>query len=136
MYVVVLDATDASMVCFDKLKDGVLWKSQQDEAAYSSLMVATLGGVNQVVYFAADSLMGIQASDGRLLWREPLKTTAKRHAATPVIRGDSVMVNSHTIGLVSFKIRPEGSGLSAMEGWLDRELKINLSTPVLAGDFL
>src|SRR5882762_8045226 len=31
----------ASLVCFDKRTGKILWKSQSDEAAYSSLMVAT-----------------------------------------------------------------------------------------------
>jgi outer membrane protein assembly factor BamB len=129
-------ASGASLVCFEKLKGQVLWKSQTDEAAYSSPMMATIGGVKQVVYFSADALMGIQASDGKLLWRVPLKTNAKRHASTPLIRGDSVMVNSHTIGLVSFNISGDKSAFSAARGWVNNDLKINISTPVLAGDYL
>jgi outer membrane protein assembly factor BamB len=126
----------ASLVCFDKLKGQVVWKSQKDEAAYSSPVMATIGGIRQVVYFSADALMGIEASTGKLLWRVPLKTNAKRHASTPVIRADSVMVNSHTFGLISFKIASDGSGQSALRGWMNPELKINVATPVMAGDFL
>jgi WD40 repeat protein len=33
---------------------------------------------------------------GKILWRVPLKTNAKRHAASPVILDDRVLVNSHT----------------------------------------
>src|SRR5438270_262006 len=35
----------ASLVCFSKQTGKILWKSQNDEAAYSSLMIATLAGV-------------------------------------------------------------------------------------------
>jgi outer membrane protein assembly factor BamB len=126
----------ASLVCFDKLTGKILWKSQNDEAAYSSLMLATLAGVKQVVYFSADALMGIEAEHGTLLWRVALRTDAKRHAATPVIVGDTVIVNSQTIGLVCTRITKEGAGLKAAPAWVDKDLKINISTPVLADHFL
>jgi len=124
------------LVCFEKRSGKLLWKSQEDEAAYASLMAATLAGVRQVVYFSAEALMGIEATSGKLLWRVPLRTEAKRHAATPIILGDSVIVNSHTFGLVCIKVGKEGDGLKASEAWVNKEMKINISTPVLLGHFL
>jgi outer membrane protein assembly factor BamB len=129
-------ANGASLVCFDKRTGKVLWKTQNDEAAYSSLMLATFGGVRQVIYFSADALMGIESDSGKLLWRVPLRTDAKRHAATPIIFGDSVIVNSQTIGLLSLKISKEGSDLKASQSWVNRQLKINISTPLLVDGFL
>src|SRR5881396_3250448 len=98
----------ATLVCFDKRTGKVLWKSGDDEAAYSSPIIATLAGVKQVVYLSADSLAGYEPGDGKILWRVPLKTDAKRHACSPVIVGDSVTVNSHSFGTLCFKIVKEG----------------------------
>lgn len=128
--------TGASLVCFDKHTGAVLWKSGEDEAAYSSLMMATLAGVRQVVAFTADALVGADLRDGKILWREPLKTNAKRHAASPVILGDTVLVNSHTFGTVAFRISKAGNGVKSERAWLNADLKINLATPVAVGDFL
>lgn len=125
----------ASLVCFDKRTGSVIWKSQDDEAAYSSLMTATLAGIPQVVAFTAESLMGVAQSDGKLLWRVPMKTYARRHAATPVILNDTVTVNSFTIGLVCTKIGREGDKLKATPAWINKALKINLSTPVAVGPY-
>ncbi len=126
----------ATLVCFDKLTGRVLWKCGHDEAAYSSFMVATLAGVKQVVAFTADALLGAELESGKLLWRVPLKTDAKRHAATPVIVGDDVIVNSQTIGLVCFTIAKDSGGLKAAPHWVNKALKINLATPVLVGGHL
>src|SRR4029079_7095278 len=126
----------ASLVCFDKLTGKVQWKSGDDEAAYSSFMVATLAGIRQVVAFTADALLGADVATGKILWRVPLKTNAKRHAASPVILGDRVVVNSHTIGLVCFKIAKDGPGIKATQEWVNKDLKINLATPVVVGDYL
>src|SRR5688572_24987187 len=126
----------ASLVCFDKLTGKVLWKSGSDEAAYSSFMSATLAGVPQVVALTGDALLGADLESGKILWRIPLKTNAKRHAASPVIYGDHVIVNSHTFGLISFKITRQSDGLKATPAWENKELKINLATPVLVDGFL
>jgi outer membrane protein assembly factor BamB len=126
----------ASLVCLDKKTGKLLWKSQNEEAAYSALMTATLAGARQVIYFAADSIMGLEADSGKLLWRQPLRTAAKRHAASPVIFGDCVMVNSHTFGLVCFEIKRKDDGFEAREKWANRQMKINIATPVLVDHWL
>ena len=126
----------ASLVCFDKFTGKVLWKSGNDEAAYSSLQVATLAGVKQVIAFTADALMSVDRQDGKQLWRVPLKTGAKRHTGTPVIVGDNIVVNSQTIGLVCFKISQQENQFTATKLWANKDLKINLSTPVLVDGFL
>jgi outer membrane protein assembly factor BamB len=126
----------ASLVCFSKATGKVLWKSGNDEAAYSSFMTATLAGVKQVVAFTADALLGADINTGRILWRVPIKTNAKRHAASPLTFGDYVVVNSHTVGMLCFKISKDGSGFKATEAWANRDLKINLATPVLVDGHL
>ncbi len=126
----------ASLVCFDKLTGAVRWKAGREDAAYSSPVVATLAGVRQVVYLSADSLSGFERATGRLLWRQPLRTAARRHAATPVIAGDTVLANSQTFGTVCFRIARSGDGVTATQAWVNPALKINLATPVLAGGHL
>jgi outer membrane protein assembly factor BamB len=126
----------ASLVCFNKNDGKVLWKSGTDEAAYSSFITATLAGVPQVVAFTADALLGASLDDGKILWRVPLETNAKRHAATPVVDGDNVIVNSHTIGLVAFRISKDTGGFKANPAWENKDLKINLATPVLVDGHL
>jgi outer membrane protein assembly factor BamB len=130
------NTSGASLVCFDKSSGKVLWKSGDDEAAYSSFMVATLAGVRQVIAFTADALLGADLESGKILWRVPLKTNAKRHAASPVILDDRVLVNSHTFGLICFKITKDTTGFTATEAWANKDLKINLATPVAVGDYL
>ncbi len=120
----------SSLVCFDKLSGKVLWKSGNDEAAYSSFMVSTITGVRQVVALTAEALLGAKVETGEILWRVPLKTAAKRHAASPVIIDDQVVVNSHTFGTRSFRIEKDTGGIKAAEAWANAALKINLASLV------
>src|SRR6185369_16234791 len=90
----------------------------------------------QLVAFTADALLGTDLQTGKILWRVPFKTDAKRHAGSPVIVGDTVVVNSQTIGMVGTKISTDSGGLLASEAWVNKALKINLATPVLVGQHL
>ncbi len=126
----------ATLVCFDKRNGKVVWKSGNDSAAYSSLLVATFNGVKQIVAFTADSLLGADATSGKILWRVPLKTDARRHAVTPVITGNRIIVCSFTIGIVCIEVVKEGGGFVARQAWANKEQRVNLSSPVLVGDSL
>ena len=133
--IVPVGSTDgATLVCFDKLTGKVVWKSGNDEAAYSAPIVATLAGVKQIVYLSGDSLAGYLPANGKILWRVPLKTDAKRHACSPVIVGDTITVNSHTFGTICFRIVKAGDGLKAERAWENHDLKTNLATAVAVGD--
>ena len=99
----------ATLVCFDKMTGKELWRAGNDNTAYASVMVATLAGTRQAVHFTADALMGVEEATGKILWRVPLKTGAKRHVCTPVISGDTVTVASTNIGTHKFHIIKTGS---------------------------
>jgi outer membrane protein assembly factor BamB len=122
----------ASLACLDKLTGAIRWKAGNEEAAYSSPVIATLAGLRQIVYFSADSLSGFERASGRLLWRQPLRTAARRHAASPVVVGDTVVVNSHTFGTAAFQISRSGDAFTVTPAWSNPALKVNLATPVLA----
>jgi outer membrane protein assembly factor BamB len=127
---------NATIVAFDKKTGTRLWQTGTDEAAYSSIQVADIAGIRQVILLDADALIGVARKDGNLLWRIPLHTDAKRHAATPVINGDNIIVNSHTFGLVDLRVEKAESGIRAVRAWTNPELNINLSTPVLVDGHL
>ena len=136
VYVPVGSTNGAGVVAFEKQTGREVWRALNDEAAYSSLVVASPAGVRQVIAFTAEALAGLDRRTGRMLWRVPFKTAAKRHAATPVVVGDLVLVNSQTIGLVATRLTRDGDSIQATEAWANKDLKINLSTPVLVDGHL
>lgn len=136
IFVPVGQTDGASVVAFNKETGKVVWKSGNDEAAYSTIAVADIAGVRQVIHFNAEALAGYNRDDGKLLWRVPIVTNAKRHAMTPVVIGDNIVINTHTVGMISYLISKDGDKFAAKESWKNKDMKINLCTPVLVGGFL
>ena len=126
----------AGVVCFDKRDGRVIWKSQNDTAGYGAPILATLAGVRQVVSFTAEALIGLDAADGRLLWRVPVKTGFGRHAVTPVAAGDLVVAGSYTAGLYGVKVAREGDGVKAETAWVSKPAAPNYASPVAVGSTL
>lgn len=136
LFAVVGSTAGAGVVAFDPATGRELWRSQNDEAAYAPPVMADIAGVPQLVVFSAEALLGLAPADGRLLWRMPLKTAANRHAVTPIVDGDRVIVSSHTIGLRAFRIAKSGDALAAAPAWARPELKTSLATTVLVDGHL
>jgi outer membrane protein assembly factor BamB len=125
-----------TLVAFDKKTGKQLWTAGTDNTAYSSVMIGTLAGVRQAVHFTADALMGVDVVSGKILWRTPLKTGAKRHACTPVLSGDTVTVASSSIGTIKFRIVKNGTELQAEQAWVAAPVKTVLTTPVIVDNKL
>lgn len=126
----------AGIVAFDKRSGAVRWKSQDDQAGYAPPVVATLAGTRQYVCFTAEAVIGLAASDGKLLWRFPVKTAFGRHVTTPVVLGDIVAVASHTAGLMGLKIESEGGGQKVSQAWVSKDGAMNFSSPVRVAETL
>lgn len=126
----------AGVVCFEKATGKVVWKSQDDQAAYAPPIVATIAGVKQVVCFTVQGALGLNEQDGALLWRVPLSTNYGRHVMAPIVHNDLVLVGSHEVGLVATRISADGGKVSAKEAWVRKDLGPNFSSPVKIGDQL
>jgi outer membrane protein assembly factor BamB len=121
----------ASLVCLEKHTGKLVWKSGNDYAAYAGLMLGKLAGVKQVVMVTAANMKGYRAKDGRELWSVPVKTGAQRNIVTPILHGDTVTVASHTVGTFQVFIRNSGGRQVAKEVWRNKNVKTNITTPVL-----
>lgn len=126
----------AGVVCFEKATGKVVWKSQDDQAAYAPPVVATIAGTRQVVCFTVQGALGLAAKDGALLWRVPLSTNYGRHVMAPIVHGDLVLVASHEVGMVATRIVAKDGGFSAEKAWSRKELGCNFSSPVAVGGYL
>ena len=126
----------AGIVCFDKKTGDMIWKTQDDMPGYAAPIVATVAGVRQMIAFTAVAVIGVEPADGKLLWRVPLKTRLGRHAATPVVVGDTVIVSSHQVGLVGIRVRKDGDDLKAEQIWAAKESAINYASPVVVNHYL
>ena len=129
---------NASVVALNKKDGSLIWKSQSDEAGYSSAITLDAGGTPQVVFFTSRRAVGLDLRDGKLLWEYSRASNNTANAATPVARGNRVFISSDYgtgAGLVEIKAGEKG-GLTAQEVYFTKEMRNHHSSSILIGDHL
>jgi outer membrane protein assembly factor BamB len=126
--------SDASIVALNKTNGAVLWKSQSDEAGYSSAIPVQINGGTQVIFFTASRAVGLNVNDGKLLWEWSKPANRTANIATPIVKANRVFISSdYGTGGGVVEIKPDGN---AQEVYFTKEMKNHHSSSVLIGDYL
>jgi outer membrane protein assembly factor BamB len=122
-----------SLLAYDRLSGAVIWSALDDQAAYSSPMLATLAGVRQLIVFSADRVMGLTPDRGEVLWDYPWQTQQGVNAGQPLLIGENrVFVSSgYGTGAAVIEIETAGEGASVREIWRNTRMKNQFASSVL-----
>jgi outer membrane protein assembly factor BamB len=130
---------EGSVVALNKKTGAVIWRSTgfTDAPHYSSLIVAQIGGVRQYVQLTAESVAGIAAADGKLLWRAP-RQGRTAVIPTPIYSDGLVYVSSgYGIGCNLFKVAAAAGGkFTAEEVYANKVLGNKHGGVIKVGDFV
>jgi outer membrane protein assembly factor BamB len=83
-----------SIVAFNKHDGKLVWNAGDDPPGYSSPITGTIAGRRQLLMFTGNALVGLEPTTGQVLWRFPWNTDHDCNVATPIIRGDYVLISS------------------------------------------
>jgi outer membrane protein assembly factor BamB len=125
-----------ALTAFDAETGAVKWRWSGDGPAYSSPVVATLAGMRQLVTYTQKFLIGVDPSNGRLLWQLPAKTEYDTNSVTPVVYKDTIIYARENQGLTAIKLARQGVQIVAQEVWKNAENELYLNTPVVEGNLL
>jgi len=124
----------ASIVALKKTDGTLIWKSQSDEAGYSSAIPVEIGGTTQVIFFTGNRALGLDVSDGKLLWEYKRPSNDVANVATPVVRANRVFISSdYGTGGGLVEIKADGK---AQEVYFTKEMRNHHATSILIGDHL
>ena len=96
-------------------------KTLLDGAGYSSAVISNGGGVKHYVQLVGRGLLGIRASDGKLLWRYKKVANGVANIPTSIVDGDYVFTSTaYNTGSALLKLSPSSEGVDVEEiYWLD-----------------
>ncbi len=128
--------TEGMVVALDKLTGKEVWASKlpaldseqglngkplKDGAGYSSVVISSGAGVKQYIQLVGRGLIGVRASDGKLLWRYDRVANGTANIPTAIVDGDNVFTSTgYGTGAALLKLVRDGEGVKAEEVyWLD-----------------
>ncbi|HYO15469.1 MAG TPA: PQQ-binding-like beta-propeller repeat protein [Thermoanaerobaculia bacterium] len=114
----------ALLVALNKKTGQEIWRTKasglgpkgEDGAGYSGVVISNGGGVKQYVQLTGRGLVGVRASDGKLLWSYNQVANDTANISTPVVKGDYVFASTgYQTGSALLKLSKAGDGVTAQE---------------------
>lgn len=119
----------------DAASGRVTWRTLEDGggmwgSAFSSPVLATLAGQEQLIVQTRDKLAGVLPADGRVVWEQPIKAFRGMNILTPVVVGDRLLTAAYGGRAQGWSVRRQGDTWKVEEDW---QLKMEgyMSTPVV-----
>ncbi len=134
--VVTPGGSQGAMVALDKKTGRLLWQSRDftDEAHYSSIVPADIGGIRQYVQLTAASVVGISAKDGSVLWKAPRKGNVAV-IPTPIVDRNLIYVTSgYGAGSHLFKVTSDAGKFSVEQVYAERAMAVHHGGVVKVGE--
>lgn len=118
---------DATIVALDRKTGQTLWKCgaplTDTTAGYSSMVIATTGGIRQYVQLLAGGVVGVRARDGKFLWKYEKLGNNTANIPTPIMLGDDVFCSAgYGKGGALLHLSRHGDGVTAREVYYNHEL--------------
>lgn len=124
------------LAAFDAATGALKWSYDADGPGYSSPVIATLAGARQLVTFTQKELVGVDVTNGKLLWKLPSKTQYDTNCNTPVVYKDTLVFSREGRGLEAVRVVKRGAEFAAQEVWQNTEHEQSMSSPVVRGKTL
>jgi outer membrane protein assembly factor BamB len=131
-------APDASLIALDPSTGALLWKVAGLPPSHGSLIVAELGGIQQVVGHDQKTLGGWDLSTGKRLWTIKPHSEGDFNVPTPVIypnqQGEqTLLVATENNGLRSIAF-DNSDGTPSKTVFTSMKLRTDMSTPIVVGE--
>jgi len=104
-------SSGAGLVAFDAANGNMLWKATDQEASYSSPVVATINSARHALFFTRAGLVDADPATGKIRYQFPWRARmqASVNAAAPIVVGDMVFLSaSYGTGAVLLQIGANG----------------------------
>lgn len=127
---------NGALMAFDAETGAVRWRWNGDGPAYSSPIVADLGGTRQVITQTQTAVVGLSSADGTLLWRIPFVTDYEQNSVTPLVAEGLVIYGGLSKPTTAVRLAQSGGKWSTAQVWQNADIPMYMSTAVEAGGLL
>lgn len=120
-----------ALIGFDPRTGEEKWTLEGDGPSYSSPILASIGGQEQIVIQVHRRILGVDPVRGRVLWSLPFVTPCDQNIVTPLQAGGLIVVSSLDKGTLGIRLRRAGETWVPEIAWDTPEVSMYMSSPVL-----
>ena len=134
--IVPVGAPGASIVAFDQKTGKLVWNAHDYQISYASPILIDVDGQTQAVVTMQTEVIGIDPSNGALLWSHPHANRTKTNVSTPVWGdGNLLFVSSaYDSGGRMLRLTRNETRTTVEELWFSRDLRVHVANAIRIGD--
>jgi outer membrane protein assembly factor BamB len=134
--IVMVGGAGHALMAFNQKDGSVVWKKQDFESSYSSPLLINVGGQEQLVAFMFGDVVGVDPSNGDLLWSHPHKTDSGVNVTTPVWGEDGLLFVSsgYDGGSQVIKLTKTGGKTNVEQVWKNRLMRVHFGNAIRIDD--
>lgn len=131
----------ATVVALDKKTGETLWvcdsPADEDKPGYTSPIVFDYQGLRHIVTMTAKAAIGLNAENGKFLWRHPHKTSYDANIPTPIFHDGRVFICSgYGSGAELLQLQVRGQEVSVRRLWQQKALDNHHGGVILVDGYL
>lgn len=120
-----------ALIAFDPVTGQEAWVLAGDGPSYSSPIVTSFDGQDQIVIQVHRKILGVDPASGKSLWSVPFVTPCDQNIVTPLRAGDLIVASSQDTGTQGIRIVRKGAGWEPVVVWHTQDVSMYMSSPVL-----
>jgi outer membrane protein assembly factor BamB len=120
-----------ALIAFDPATGKEKWVREGDGPSYSSPILTSFLGQEQIVIQVHRSVLGVEPTSGQVLWSLPFVTPCDQNIVTPLRAKDMLILSSLGQGTMAVRLTREGGKWSPKVAWQTSEVSMYMSSPVL-----
>lgn len=128
-----------ALVAFDQKTGAVAWRTvQKYDNAPATPVLINVDGQDQLVAMMSDQAVGIDPSNGWVLWSFPHSTDWGLNISTPVWGDDHLLFvsSAYNGGSAVYRLTRQSGKTEPMEVWSSHRMRVHFSTVVRVGDYV
>jgi outer membrane protein assembly factor BamB len=125
-----------ALTAYDVNTGAEKWSWKGDGPGYGSPVVVDIEGTRQVITITQGKLVGVDASNGMLLWERPFVITNKTNSVTPVVHGRTIIVSGNGEPTRALAIAKRANQWVTDIVWENADIPLRMSDAVVVGDVL
>ena len=127
---------NGALAAFDRTTGAQKWAWKGDGPAYASPIIATLGGVRQLITQSQGHVVAVSPADGKLLWQIPFATEYEQNIITPVVIGDLLISAGLNKPTTAVRVVQESGAWKPQPVWQNADIPMYMSSPIAADGVL
>jgi outer membrane protein assembly factor BamB len=128
---------NGAIIAYNLANGSEKWRWSDEGPDYGSPVLLTVAGTKQIATPTEKNVVGINISDGKLLWQISSPPPRRAYnAATPIVDGQTVIYAAKGRGTKAITIGKQGNNFVTKELWTNPDLGTQYNTPVLKDGLL